>query len=249
MVQSKKVTSRGEVSLSRLINQPLRIEERHSSNPGYLHVSSLFTLCMRKVFLLQQSGEQDFRTVPFGTAIRFDMGEAVEDKMRRRLLAIGVINGDQPQFVNEEFKIVGHADGRLKNGRLLEIKGKDPALFKITQRYPLRRDQFQLETYLWLDNTTEGTLLTFTWGQASVPVHDQLVRYNLKTVDIIKRTVSPLREAEAGGSLPTRICATQQDPRAVACVMRGLCFQEPTGGISKTIEDQIKERGTNAGGV
>lgn len=228
-------------SLSRLLLQDRQVEERYTQeDTHYLHVSSLFTACMRKIFLLWETGEREYRTIPAATQLKFDMGEAVEDKIRERLVHIGVIEPERPKFLNEEFGIVAHADGRLKNGKIIEIKGKDPAIFKMTKNYPLRRDQFQVELYLWCDQTKEGVILMFTWGEAHPPMRDLTVRYNLRAVEITKRTVAALREAESGGKLPPRVCASVEDRRAIFCPMKDQCFALESEYVSKTIEEQLK---------
>lgn len=230
-------------SLSRLLNRNVQVEERYTAeDTHHLHVSSLYAACMRKIHLLWQTGEREYRSIPLATQIKFDTGIAVEAAMRKRLKQIGVIELEQPSFFDAEYGIVAHADGRLKNGKLLEIKSKDPAIFKMTQHYPLRRDQFQVESYLWMDKTIGGTLLSFTWGQATVPINDLNIRYNLKTVEVVKRTVGSLRDAEAGGPIPLRVCASRDEKMAVLCPVRDHCFLMESNGLAQTIEKQLQER-------
>lgn len=230
-----------QVSLARLLFQYGSQEARYSSEASEnIHVSDLFNLCPREYYLVRSLGVKKERIVAPGTRMTWEMGKAMEFVVIKWLEDIGVASETQVVLRNEKLGIQGHADIRLKNGKLVEVKAKDPALFRMTKYRPLPQDQFQLQTYLWLDKTKVGSLLTVTWGQERNPYRDVEIHYNLQVPEMIKKIVNPIREAEAGGKLPPRVCGSRQDKRALTCPVADQCFSQP-GERIKTIKEMVGE--------
>ena len=208
-----------------------------------LHVSSLFNGCMREIYLVRKEKIETKRIVDPSTRWRWKLGKAVESVLRADFHQMGRFTETEVELLDNDLKIQGHADGRMGNGQLVEIKGMDKDLFKFTKNYPLPHHKFQLETCLALDKQKEsGILFSATWSQDKIPWRDIIINYNLKTWEIVKREVGILREAEAGGSIPNRICQNENDRRAVICPVRYQCFNLKSDAITKTIGEMLKEK-------
>jgi hypothetical protein len=220
--------------LFRYGGQPYRFAE----DVSLLHVSDLFTLCFRQVYFLKREQVAFVRSVAPKLQMKFEMGRAIEKVVKSWMRNLDLVDGEEVELTDRDLGIVGHVDARLKNGMLLEIKAKDPSIFRLTRRVPLRRDQFQLETYLWMDRTKQGKLLTVTWGDEKNPYRDTQVKYNLKVADLIKKKVGQFREAMAGGQPPDRICESKSAPEAVLCPVRDICFAT-LSPLTKTIEHSL----------
>ena len=172
--------------------------------------------------------------------MKFEMGKKLEEVVKQWMRDLGITTEHEP-IIDKELKIVGHCDDRFKNGTICEIKAMDPALFRLAAKYPLKHHQFQVETYLNLDRQfKEAKLLSFSYGNETMPFRDQTIRFNLKTNELVKRTVGTLREAEAGGALPGRACKGPTDARAAICPVARQCFQLESSGVTQTIK-QISE--------
>ena len=229
------------ISLARLLFRYSSEEARYSSqSAGIIHVSDLFNLCPREYFLVQKLGVKKEKVVAPGTRLNWEMGKAMEFVIVGWMMEMGIVKDRQVPLSHEKLGIIGHADVRLKNGGLVEVKAKDPALFRMTKYKLLPQDLFQLQSYIWLDKAKTGTLLTATWGQERVPYRDTEVHYNLQIPEMVKKIVSPIREAEAGGKLPPRVCGSRQDRRALTCPVADYCFAQP-GEKIKTIAEMIGE--------
>lgn len=211
---------------------------RYAENASLLHVSDLYDLCFRQVYFLDQRKAQHGNYIPSRLQMRFEMGKAMELAVKKILIAGGISDGEEVRIVNEELGLVGRADCRQTNGKLTEIKAKDPAVFRLTRRTPLRKDQFQLETYLWMDQTKRGDLLMLTWGDEKNPFRSHEVSYNVKVGELVKRRMGELRNAQAGGAIPDRICAGPHDTRSALCPVRDLCFAHG-GNMAKTIKESL----------
>lgn len=227
-------------SLASLLFRFLDTPEPKRLLDDYLHVSDLFKGCMRQVYLAKKEEIVITERIPPATRMKFAVGNAVESILCGWFKNLAIFDEGQPLVKDDDLKIQGHPDLRIKNGKLVEIKAMDPALFKIAKRRPLPHHEFQVQTYLWLDKTQEAILFSATWGSDKVPFNDLTVRYNVKVGEAITRTVVPLREAEAGGPLPLRVCETQEDKRAVMCPVRERCFKEDSLGIIKTAGELAK---------
>lgn len=225
--------------ISRLLYRHLSLRDpkRFCSEPQALHVTDLYDTCMRQIALSQQEGIAVEQPLTPGQRLNFDQGIAAEDMLRGYLLDLNLIEPEKPVLRHAELGLVASPDGRFLNGQLLEIKRMAPAIFKLTRNGPLPKHRFQLETYLWLDQTQRGLLFSATWGEEAgkMPFRDQVVPYNVKTGEVVKKVVSGLREAEAGGKLPGRCCRSAEDPRAVLCPVRYQCFSKPSVGEEKTV--------------
>ena len=172
--------------------------------------------------------------------MRYEMGNAMEATLRAWLIEAGILlDAERPHLINEEWKIVGHPDGRLKSNLLLEIKAMDPALFKLTKNRLLGYQQFQAELYTWMDSASQILVFCATWGQGRMPFRDHRVRFNLHTIEAVKRALSPLLNAQSGGPLPGRVCKTADTPRAILCPFRQACFQQPSSGQVKTLSEEL----------
>ena len=231
--------AKSKVSLSRMLFRYSSEEARYSEEAsGNIHVSDLFNLCPREYFLVRKLEVKKERIVAPGTRLNWEMGKAMEKVIVGWMVSMGIVKDTQVVLANEKLGIVGHCDVRLKNEGLVEIKAKDPALFRMTRHKPLAHDLFQIQTYLWLDKAKTGTLLTTTWGQEKAPYRDMEVNYNLQVPELVKKIVAPIREAEAGGKLPSRVCGSRQDRRALLCPVADKCFSQP-GEKIKTIGEMI----------
>ena len=214
--------------------------ERFSTNGEYLHVTDLFTACLRQVFFARKTGTVILRHFSPGTKMNFRQGLAMEAELREELWKMGILAEKRPELVNRDLKITGSPDGRLLNGELVEMKTMDPSVFKFTATNPLPQHSYQMKSYLWMDGVRpRGRLVSITWGREKVPARDQLISYDVRVGEIIKREVSKLREAEAGGPLPDRICKEETEPRAILCPFTRECFAQKAG-ITKTISEQLR---------
>lgn len=231
-------------SLSSLLLRHLSIRQanRYFSDAGYIHITDIYEGCMRQLFLAKREGITVDRPIAPSTRVRFAIGEAMEEIIRRWLSEIGILVEEKPVLMNRQLKIIGSPDGRLKNGELVEIKAMNPGIFRLAAREPLPKHKFQLAAYLWLDGSQKGILLSATWGDTKHPFRDQEVRFNVKVGEAITRTVSQLREAESGGNIPGRVCDHIDSQRATVCPVRNLCFSLP-GTKTKTVAEVINERG------
>lgn len=221
------------------VQQEVRYTEETSH---ILHASDLFKACMREIYLLWESGEKKVDTIPFDTWMTWQAGKYLETVIKERYTQEGMLAESDVHLFDEEYQISFHPDGRFGNGELLEIKCKSPETFKLGKNFPLRKDQYQVELYLWADKAQTGNLFTFlAWkGKEKIFSRDNIIRYNMRSVEITKRTVATLREAEHGGKIPLRICQSKDERRAIFCPMRDKCFQLESNGITKTIEEQLK---------
>jgi len=231
------VARTADASLAALLNRFENQEHRYSVDPTYLHVSDLFGACFRQLYFIAKEGKKFEKSIPPKTMTLFRMGRAFEAAVKDNLRDLGVIKLEPEVLRDEQLRIVASPDTRLLNGQIIEVKAKNPYIFKITKRMPLPQDQYQLEQYLWIDKTNRGKLLSVTWGER-VSYHEHIVHYNVKSVEITKRKVGELREAEAGGPLPGRICKSPLDGRAVTCPVRESCFGIP-GELTKTIGEVV----------
>ena len=238
---------RRDGSLSTALYQHLSTIDESRALGEYLHVSDLYDACFRQIYLAKKEKVLITRTIDPGTRWHFDLGEAVEEKMRARFIQMGIFKEAQPEVRDDNLKIQGHPDGRLYNGQLLEIKGMDQSLFIFTKKFPLVKHKFQVECYLMLDgilnpDTLSAILFSATWNQDKIPWRDIEIERNERTEDAIRAGVSTLREAEAGGTLPGRICENENERRALLCPVRHTCFQLPSPQNVKTIGETLKEK-------
>lgn len=226
-----------ERSLSDIFNRYESQSHRYSIDPTYIHVSDLFNACFRQFYFLKKEGKSFERVIPPRMLTLFDMGRAFEQAVKNRFIEMGVMKPESEVLRDEDLKIVASPDVRLLSGEIVEIKAKNPYIFKITKRIPLPQDKFQLEQYLGIDKTKRGKLFTVTWGER-VSSHEHVIHYNIKSVELTKKKVGGLREAEAGGPLPGRVCKSPLDGRAVICPVRESCFAIP-GELTKTIGEVV----------
>ena len=238
---------RRDGSLSTALFQFLSTVDESRALGEHLHVSDLYDACFRQIYLAKKEKVAITRVIDPATRWHFDLGEAVEDKMRQRFIQMGIFKEAQPEVRDDNLKITGHPDGRLYNGQLLEIKGMDQSLFVFTQKYPLVKHKFQVECYLALDkirnhDTLSAILFSTTWNQDKVPWRDVEIEHNPRTEDVVKAGVGALREAEAGGTLPGRICKDENEKRALLCPVRHACFQLPNPQNTKTIGESLKNK-------
>lgn len=227
-------------SLALLLYHHSQNEARFSAEEtDYIHAADLYDLCVRQVFLLKKEGKKLVRTTPPGTRMLWEMGRAVEKYIISSLMERGLAKLSQPLFDNE-FGVVGNPDLRLVDNQIVECKGKDPALFRLMRNEPLLRDRVQVWIYLWLDKSTTARLIAATWGAMKNPFKEFIVRYNAKIPELIKTTLSPLREVEAGGILPHRICGGIDDLRARNCPVKNICFNLESTATIETLGQAVE---------
>lgn len=222
-------------------------EPERFSHGEYLHITDLYNSCFRQIYYSRLTGTPVEKYIPATLRMLFEMGKIVEDRVRTWLIEIGIICGDKQILKDEDLKIFGAPDIRLLNGIIVDVKGMDPAVFRYTANKPLPRHEFQMRAYLYLDKeyvlgkppSLYGKLFSATWGSKErIPFRDHDVNYDLKTGETIKRHVSTLRNAEAGGKLPGRVCKSEKDPKAIICPFRQRCFEEE-GEVVKTIAEVL----------
>lgn len=206
---------------------------------GFLHVTDLFSACMRQIFLTQKHKVSIFEHIPPAKRLLFDAGKAFEEVIKQYMRDMGIFAESHPKLYDHDLRIVATPDGRLLNRMLVEIKGKDPALWVLSARRPTRQHQFQCEEYIRLDKAKIGLIFEATWGKKKVPFRSHVVHFNLKAANVVKKTVGALREAEAGGPLPGRVCLSQDEKRAMQCPVRDLCFAEANNKPMRTIEQEL----------
>lgn len=208
---------------------------------GFLHVSDLFSECMRKIFLTQREQVKITEQTPPTKRLLFDTGLAFEEVVKKYFNSMGIFSESYPKVYDNDLRIVGTPDGRMLNGMLLEVKAKNPALYRLSSRQPIRKHQFQVEEYLRMDKSKMGIIFEATWAEQKVPFRSHIVHFNLKVANVVKRTVGALREAEAGGPLPGRVCLSQDEKRAMQCPVRDLCFAEESNKPMRTIEQELAD--------
>lgn len=214
-------------------------EPERFSHGEYLHVTDLYNNCFRQIYYSRKLNTPVERYIPATLRMLFEMGIAIEDKVRSYLLSMDIVYSEKQVLKDEDLKLVGAPDIRLKNDQIVDIKGMNPGVFKFTAKRPLPRHEFQIRMYLWLDGSQVGKLLSATWGdKEKIPFRDHDVRYDIKTVELVKKKVSQLREAETGGRLPERVCKSEQDSKAVLCPFARQCFDED-GELTKTIAEEL----------
>lgn len=228
------------VSLSSLLFKFINSVDIKRSLEEYIHVSDLFDGCMRQIFLAKQEGTQLVQRISPDLRLKFEVGNAMEIVVRKWMEKLGIFEEAQPLLKDDNLKIVGHPDLRLKNGQLVEIKALDPARFRLVKYRPLAPHEFQVQTYLWLDRAKEAILFMLTWGSEKNPFHDLPIRYNIKVGEAITKTVSSLREAEAGGRIPPRVCKAIDEKRALVCPVRERCFGEESLEVVKTAGQMVR---------
>ena len=239
--KKKAPEQRSEPSLAAMMFRHASQETRYSSSvDDTIHVTDLFELCPREYFLLRQYGLKRTRVTSPSLRALFRMGKAYELSLVDDMRLMGILGSDQVVLKDEKLGIVGHCDVALGNGKLVEIKAKNPAIFRLTKREPLARDKFQCEVYLWLSRHQEMILFTATWGGVKMPYRDHNISFNLKTPELVKKIVLPIREAQAGKKWPPRVCGSKEDPRAQLCPVADYCFAYPSGKI-KTIKEMVGE--------
>lgn len=222
------------------VREPARFSSLDFSDGEYLHVTDLWDACMRQIYFSRETGIPVHRHISPALRMKFEMGKIVEDRIRAWLSEMGVLEEIKPVLKDEDLKIVGSPDGRLKNGRLIEIKGMDPGVFKFTAKGLLPYHSFQMKAYLTLDRQETGKLFSAAFGGSDkIPFRDHTVNFDLKVGEVIKRAVSRLREAKNGGRMPDRVCKAETDPRAVLCPFRRECFDAKSNGLARTIAQMI----------
>jgi hypothetical protein len=225
-------------SLALLLFYHSTSEARYTeTDDPYLHAADLYDLCTRQVHLLQVHGKKMMRYIPPATRMNWELGKALEQVIKTWLMERDVLAVENPALIHEDLGIIGHPDARLKTGQILEIKSKDPALFRLMKTQPLIRDRVQVWIYLMLAQTSTARLLAATWGSTHRnPYREYIVNFNARIPELVKRTVSPLREAQAGSTtIPKRICESVDSRRARTCPVRAECFAAPGTGLTQTI--------------
>jgi hypothetical protein len=228
-------------SLALLLFYSSSQEARFTEEDGdQLHASDLYDMCFRQVYLLREQGKCLVRYVPPGVKLLWKMGKALEEAVIEWLRERGVVKEEQPLLTHEELGIVAHPDIRLISGELTEVKGQDPALFRLSKNEPLIRHRVQCWIYLFLEKATTMRLLSATWGKERNPYRQHIVHYNARIPELLKTAIAPLREAQAGGPLPHRICRSVDDGYARICPVRAECFARESRGMTEPIGQAIE---------
>ena len=235
-------------SLYRLMINQGREQKRWPVKRGdLLHVSDLFSACFRQLILQQRENiiSQDVIVKP-QMRLKWDQALAVEKRILQTLLEGGILHrqpdGNQEELKDSDLGIVGHIDGRLGNGMVLEIKAYNARVFTMCKNKPQPKNRFQVESYLMLDGSGKAVLLYVERGDLAFPFAEHIISRNKQTEEIIRQSVSMYREAEAGGPLPHRICNSQSDARAVSCPVAAQCFALSNVKVIKPIGQLLEYR-------
>lgn len=137
-------------------------------------------------------------------------------------------------FVNDEFRIDGHADGMLSipgmNG-LGIIEGKSISAKGAWQirNVPQLDHVIQTHIYLWLSGLQWAKIVYWdkaTFGMAGLVEHT--IERDEETIERIKQSLRDLWSGLASGVPPlTRVCANAEAPRAKNCLVCKPCFETP----------------------
>lgn len=201
----------------------------------FLHVSDLYNECFRKIYLSRKHNIQVDQVVHPTDRLLWDWGKSLENLIHYEMDQADVLEERHPILINKELKLIGTPDGRLKNQMLEDTKAVNPYYFRLTKNAPLPHHKFQMEAYLWMDKSQKGILSYWTWDKIKMPGRDCLVSYNLKVGEVVQKSVTELLNAQNGGSLPRRVCQSQDEKRALLCPVRELCFAAQTRGTTRTI--------------
>lgn len=218
-------------------------ETARFSEAGDLHITDLWDSCMRQIYYSRELGIPVRTPVDLGTRMRFEMGKSIENQVRSWLENMNILEEVKPILRNEDLGLVASPDGRIKNGQLLEIKGQNPHLWKISQARPMAKHKFQVEAYLWMDNSSqEGILLSTTWDGPRIPFFEHHIAADPRVGEAITQAVSALRTAQNGGKPPGRACVTDTESRALLCPFRAQCFKEKSSAVALTIAEQMTKK-------
>lgn len=230
-----------------MINQGRERKRWPIKKGDLLHVSDLFSMCFRQLILQQQENivSQDIIIRP-QLRLKWTQALAIERYVLQILSKGGILHGlpdgSQEELKDSDLGIVGHIDGRLGNGMVLEIKAYNARVFMMCKNKPQPKNRFQVESYLMLDGSGKAVLLYVERGDLAFPFAEHIISRNKQTEEVIKQSVSIYREAEAGGPFPHRICNSQSDARAVICPVAAQCFALSNVKVIKPIGQLLEYR-------
>lgn len=139
----------------------------------------------------------------------------------------------EQHFVNKEYQIGGHPDGFITlpgfpGLGIVECKSINSRRAWEVRQTPDMAHVIQTQCYMWLTNLKWGKILYWDkGGMGSSSLIEHTVEYDEETVSLIKLTLKSLWAGlKEDGPLPTKICTTQDCPRASKCSLAELCFSE-----------------------
>jgi hypothetical protein len=135
-------------------------------------------------------------------------------------------------FTDEQYHLTGHPDGFLKLPQyegmgVLEAKSISPRGAWEVKSCPKMDHVIQSQIYCWMTGFKWSQILYWdkgTNGTAGLIEHH--VERDDETIEQVLETVKSIWSGIGSKSLPDRVCATNDCPRAEVCPVRDRCFSE-----------------------
>lgn len=142
------------------------------------------------------------------------------------------------QFVNDEYRITGHCDGflvlpGLPGMGVLEAKSAGGKSAWEVKHAPIVGHVIQAHVYMWFTGFKWAKILYWVKGENGLDaLKEHHVERDEATIGAVKAMLNSIQLGLKDGTVPQRICATSDCPRAEACSVKKLCFKSDTEDIS-----------------
>lgn len=142
------------------------------------------------------------------------------------------------QFVNDEYRITAHCDGflvlpGLPGMGVLEAKSAGGKSAWEVKHAPLVGHVIQVHVYMWLTGFKWGKILYWVKGENGLDaLKEHHIERDESTIGAIKALLTSIKIGLAEGTVPQRICATSDCPRAASCSVRKICFASDHEGLT-----------------
>jgi hypothetical protein len=142
------------------------------------------------------------------------------------------------QFVNDEYRITGHCDGflvlpGLPGMGILEAKSAGGKSAWEVKHAPNVGHVIQAHVYMWFTGFRWAKLLYWVKGENGLDaLKEHHVDRDEETIGAIKAMLTSIQIGLKDGTVPQRICATNDCPRAESCSVKRICFKSDTEDIS-----------------
>jgi hypothetical protein len=136
----------------------------------------------------------------------------------------------EPEFINREFLVIGHADGLIGFGsdgptELLEIKTiNEDGFMKVANGKPLPAHVVQVNIYMWLTGLRRTRLLYYEKNKSYTS--EILIDYDPKKIEVYQALLKQIIDGVKSGNAPLAgACSDPNDSRARKCAVRKKCFE------------------------
>jgi hypothetical protein len=137
------------------------------------------------------------------------------------------------QFTDDELRVSGHCDGFLQLPHrpdlgILEAKSINKS-WQIVN-VPKLEHAVQTHIYMWLTGCQWGVILYWVKSENGVGgLVEHFLERDEETIDQIKASIKSIWNGIETGSLPERLCASDDCKRALDCAVRDICFAPEEG--------------------